>query len=44
VVLTVLARAAYDAGVRFYRPEARLDLADQVPPAFIDPPPAGEDQ
>jgi putative RNA 2'-phosphotransferase len=44
VVLTVRAKAAHDAGVRFYRPEARLYLADQVPPAFIDSPPAGEDQ
>jgi putative RNA 2'-phosphotransferase len=35
VILTVRAREAWTAGVRFYLPEARLYMADAVPPKFI---------
>jgi len=36
VILTVRARAAWQAGVRFYQPEARMYLAGSVPAAFIE--------
>ena len=36
VILTIRAFEAWSAEVRFYCPEARLYLADQVPPQFID--------
>jgi putative RNA 2'-phosphotransferase len=36
VVLTVRAREAWQAGVKFYQPEARLFLAGAVPPTFIE--------
>ena len=35
VVLTVRARAAWEAGARFFRPEERLYLAEVVPAEFI---------
>jgi putative RNA 2'-phosphotransferase len=35
VVLTVRARAAWQSGVKFYRPEERLYLAEAVPAAYI---------
>lgn len=38
VVLTVRAREAWQAGVKFYRPEARLFLSPAVPAAFIQEP------
>jgi putative RNA 2'-phosphotransferase len=41
VVLTVRARAAWEAGVKFFQPEARLYLAEAVPAEFIDVPPRG---
>jgi putative RNA 2'-phosphotransferase len=43
VVLSVRARAAEEAGVRFYQPEERLFLSTPIPPAFIDPHPAERD-
>lgn len=38
VILTVRARAACEAGVKFYQPEERLYLSTAIPPAFIDRP------
>ena len=35
VVLTVRADDAHDAGVTFYRAEAAIWLADQIPPEFL---------
>jgi putative RNA 2'-phosphotransferase len=35
VVLRVRARAAWEAGVKFYQPEARLYLSPAVPAAFV---------
>jgi putative RNA 2'-phosphotransferase len=36
ILLTVRAREAWEAGVRFHQPEERLYLAESVPPEFID--------
>lgn len=36
VILTIRAKAAYDAGIQFYQPEAEQYLAQIIPPAFID--------
>lgn len=36
VILRVRALEAWQTGVRFYQPEARLFLADEVPPQFIE--------
>jgi putative RNA 2'-phosphotransferase len=38
VVLIVRARTAWQAGVKFYRPEERLYLAEAIPPAFVSQP------
>lgn len=42
VVLTVLARRAHEAGVRFYRASDDVYLAEAVPPAFVRVPEAPE--
>jgi putative RNA 2'-phosphotransferase len=36
VLLVIRARDAWQAGVRFYQPEARLYVAESVPDAFIE--------
>jgi putative RNA 2'-phosphotransferase len=36
VILTVRAREAWQAGVKFYQPEARLYLSPAVPAAFVE--------
>jgi putative RNA 2'-phosphotransferase len=36
VILKVRAHEAWQNGVKFYQPEARLFLADEVPPQFIE--------
>ncbi len=36
VILTIRAKAAHDAGIQFYQPEAEQYLAQIIPPAFID--------
>jgi len=36
IVLTIRAGEAHQAGVRFYNPEARLYLADEVAPQWIE--------
>ena len=36
VILRVRAREAWQSGVKFYRPEARLFLADAVPAEFVE--------
>lgn len=36
IILQVRAHEAWQNGVKFYQPEARLFLADEVPPEFIE--------
>jgi putative RNA 2'-phosphotransferase len=36
IILTIRAQAAWQSGVKFYNPEPRLYLADEVPPEWID--------
>jgi putative RNA 2'-phosphotransferase len=36
VILTVRARAAWEAGITFHQPEARLWLASSIPPEYIE--------
>lgn len=35
IVLSVYAKQAYEAGVRFYQPEPRLFLSTEIPPDFL---------
>ena len=42
IMLTIRARDAWESGVKFYRPEDRLYLADAVPPEYIVEPEANE--
>jgi putative RNA 2'-phosphotransferase len=41
VILTVRALDAWRSGVKFYQPEARLFLAETIPPRFIEIPDQG---